>query len=123
MNKKEALEQCLKLWQHLMDNPDIEYKEILVWDLLEYEPLNYCPACEYTIRGDNVTDYHRPDCSKCPVDAWRAICENDFYACDNGKDGEAGDYALWCEAESDDERAKYAGNIVKLVEQSLGNLQ
>lgn len=119
MTKKEALEQCLKLWKALRDHPNFDDKELAVEETLGYFPLNDCPACEYAKTGI------RPDCTKCPADAWRANGEDGFYACDIDISGQRdpGDYYFWCEAKSDEERELYAGNIVKLVEQSLENLK
>lgn len=107
---KEALEQCLVLWEYLRDNPEIS-KAVAVSRVLRYEPENDCPACERA----------NCDCTMCPVQEWEERAEEDglWYACEKDIDSP---YRLWDRADDlqdFEDMAKYAQMMVDLIEKNL----
>ena len=63
--RKEALEECRKMWQWLADNPG-KFKSSYFNDK-ESPPRNFCCACEYTLDESGYKN-----CDKCLLlELWR----------------------------------------------------
>jgi len=112
LTKRQALEDCLKLWKALADRaedpntPEVKY--ILAEEMFGYKPIYACPACTYAAEEEEEED--DPQCELCPIDKWR-----------NGDRCHDAEYTDWVRAETTEERRSVANRIVKLVEESLAN--
>lgn len=108
--KREALEQSLRLWEHMAKNPHVAVgaKPHAAFEVLGYRPQIACPACEYAILG---RDEDSSGCRSCPVDGWGAITPCLSL-----------EYGDWAEAQRNGERRKAARAIVKRLRRSIKNL-
>lgn len=110
MTKREALQQCLIVWDYLAKNPHIDpdNKPETVKYLLGYMPMNSCPACEYAGPG-------KPDCDRCPMDGW-----DEEAVCYESHDGE---YWRWNQMSTPNGRQSWAKAIADRARRSLENLE
>jgi hypothetical protein len=112
MTKREALTQCLKVWQYLADNPHLgpENKIGVVQQLLGYRPHNSCPACEYA--DHDPDEPNEPDCDTCPIEGWSS--EKTCF------DTVSGEYFLW---RAEPNRQPFAQAIADRAQRSLDLLE
>ena len=98
MTKKQAKKLCLEVWRYLRDHPEIRYKDDL--PIVMYGKINECiddcPLCS-VVRGRTFNH-----CPECPLESCRR--KYSFFA-------------KWERAKTPKTRAKYAGLIVKAVEE------
>ena len=93
MTKQKAKDLTIEVWQYLADHPEIACKRDLPWEILEavIRCVSQCPLCEM---------FRDEDCVGCPL----GNCE------DAGSN-----YWNWYNAETDEDRKKYAQAILCVV--------
>jgi len=78
VNKREALEICIKMWDWLAENPDNLKIEAAIALKLPDMPFS-CAACQYDIQVQKEKD---TDCQNCPVwdySGTPTMCEREEY--------------------------------------------
>lgn len=107
LTKKQALEDCIVLWQHLADNPadtKINAVEIV---LPGKHYISNCPCCEYSLRHNGL----RPCATRCIISWPGGHCQT-----------YASPYHSWCTVPYA-KSTKYALEIVKLAKEALAKLE
>lgn len=113
LTEKEALQETIKMYAWFAETGDV-FKEsyfrennIKVKDV----PLAYCYCCEYRRQNnDNV------NCSCCPV--WTGATSSK-----DGCHAPSSPYRKWFEAQTSEERKRYAQEIADLAKEKLAELE
>jgi hypothetical protein len=98
MTKQKAKVLSLEVWEYLVNHPAIDSKRDLPEELFKKidNLISHCPLCEAFI------NYY--SCSEdCPL-----------YDCINPASNNL--YNLWCEANTPEERRKYAAEMLSLIQ-------
>lgn len=112
LTKQQALKDCIKLWQHIADNPMVGKTRARVKVLPHKMYYNECPCCEYLAQFDRSCG----SLSTCLL-TWSEYGTD--YACLKSDSP----YSLWVDSDSAIEKQTYALEIVKLAEDALAKLE
>lgn len=107
LTKKQALRDCIILWQYLADSPSVDKKDA-VKDVLPNKVYEAdCPCCEYDSQ-------HSERCAhKCIVGWPNGNCTD-----------EKSPFLSWLKSEFNiTDKTKYALEVIKLAEDALANLE
>ena len=113
-------EKCREVWKTLQENPS--WGKHQAYEYLGYEDTSdtYCFACDV---ANNIQDeldskgiQHEDCCFGCPIKLWPDKDGNYIYDYCGSVDGGNTAYEFWVVAESDEDRAYYAGLMVKTVD-------
>ena len=110
-------EKCRRVWVTLQENPD--WDKQTAYEYIGYEDTSdaYCFACEVANKiQEESGDDHDDCCFGCPIQYWPDGDGHYNYDYCGTVAGNLTAYELWTAAETDEERAHYAGLIVKTID-------
>ena len=110
MSKEYVINKTRKIWSLLKDNPQMSKRE--AYEKLEMkEDERYCPLCEHASLNCLFCLFRK---------LWAETTNNasKFPHCRNA----GSPYRDWCDAESNADKSKCAGQMVDLCDKALGRL-
>ena len=113
MTKRESLENCIRIWEWLAENPNSEKDDAFSALEIEEPMLHLCPACEYTNQVEE-DEYDAAYCQHCPVWTFRGV----RYMCENTDEG--GEFYMWRRYAGDSKaRIRWASKIATMAKRKL----